>query len=578
MLNSRFNTGKHPTSAMQNEGSLITLAMLIDSLKGYRIASTPTADRSFQRILLITNDLEIPDIVRKELGSFPLVVCRARHALPILEGNPSAFVLTILTKESIGPVLSEYRERCLVIESESTIEQIAFVIQAYFMKVSLWEAELEKILLRQGGIDEMLDASVAMIKNFIFVSDSSFNVIARTSAVEPPDELHRNIIQQGCLTTNAIAERRFRLPEKQFFTREASDITPFARISFPVHVNHSYCGSISMSCNAYPDTEGLRDLFRILLKYAIPTCLEHWNKDTEVMFPSFFFSKLIRHEQLEADYLDAQIKELSLDGAAHFKLIAMNEDMDENPERTLAVMQAASMLNDGHVRCFPYRNQILVLCYSAASADGRLSHRRSSLELREKIFKPFGTSSAVSSVFSNITDLDLAYRQTEMAFDFREAISHERFDTTANICDNVILFEDVLIYHLINQSMKDERFTRFIFDSSIANIVHQEDCRNGTNHLAILWLYLKNERNATAVANLLHMHRNTVLYHIEKIERRFDFDLSQKTARDWMLLSFKYLFLTLESESFEKIYGRSFMDRIPDANNFKQRPSANPLP
>lgn len=504
-----------------------------------------------------------------DLSAPPLFICKSQYASSILESNPSAFVLTILTKESIGPISNQYRERCLILEGESSIEHIAFVVQSHFMRVSLWENELEKILLRRGSVDEMLDASATIIKNFIFVSDSNFNVIARTSTVDPPDELHRSIIQQGCLTTSAIAERRFRLPEKRFFTRGASDITPFTRISFPVHVNHSYCGSISMSCNAYPDTEGLRDLFRILLKYAIPACLKRWNKDTEVAFPSFFFSKLIKHEEFETDYLDAQIKELSLDGAEHFKLIAMNEDMDENPERALAVMQAASALNDGHVRCFPYQNQILALCYSA-SADGRLSHRRSSLELQEKIFEPFGTSSAVSSVFSNITDLDLAYRQTKIASNFREVISHECFNTTTGTCESVILFEDVLVYHLVNQSMSDERFTRFIFDSSIANIIHQEDCRNGTNHLAILWLYLKNERNATTVANLLHMHRNTVLYHIEKIERRFDFDLSQKTVRDWMLLSFKYLFLTLEPESFEKICGDSSMGKISNGDNSAQ--------
>ena len=47
------------------------------------------------------------------------------------------------------------------------------------------------------------------------------------------------------------------------------------------------------------------------------------------------------------------------------------------------------------------------------------------------------------------------------------------------------------------------------------------------------------------VAQRMHMHRNTVLYHIEKIQKRFNFDLSSKTARDWMLLCYKYLFLII---------------------------------
>ena len=56
------------------------------------------------------------------------------------------------------------------------------------------------------------------------------------------------------------------------------------------------------------------------------------------------------------------------------------------------------------------------------------------------------------------------------------------------------------------------------------------------------------------MAQRLHMHRNTVLYHIEKIQKRFDFDLSWRAARDRMMLDFKVFFLTTSHESVEKIF------------------------
>ena len=62
MLDSRFNTNKHPISGIPKGPSPITLAMLIDFLSGHRIASAPAANKSFQRISLITGDTENVDI------------------------------------------------------------------------------------------------------------------------------------------------------------------------------------------------------------------------------------------------------------------------------------------------------------------------------------------------------------------------------------------------------------------------------------------------------------------------------------------------------------------------------------
>ena len=77
----------------------------------------------------------------------------------------------------------------------------------------------------------------------------------------------------------------------------------------------------------------------------------------------------------------------------------------------------------------------------------------------------------------------------------------------------------------------------------------EANAANGTSISTILWYYLRYERNATYVAKQLHMHRNTVLYHIEKIQSRFDFDLSRKTVREWLLVCYKSLFLLEHKEA-----------------------------
>ncbi len=70
------------------------------------------------------------------------------------------------------------------------------------------------------------------------------------------------------------------------------------------------------------------------------------------------------------------------------------------------------------------------------------------------------------------------------------------------------------------------------------------------------WNYLQSERSATETAVRLHMHRNTVIYHIDRIQKRFDFDLEVKAARDWLLVHFKMLFASLSNESVAEILSK----------------------
>jgi DNA-binding PucR family transcriptional regulator len=100
----------------------------------------------------------------------------------------------------------------------------------------------------------------------------------------------------------------------------------------------------------------------------------------------------------------------------------------------------------------------------------------------------------------------------------------------------------------VSQTERDERFLRFSFSHTIAQKLYDEDRRYGSNNYDLLWTYLVCERNATQVAERLNMHRNTVLYHIHRIEERFDLDLSQHDARERMLADFKVRFLHTKRE------------------------------
>ncbi len=540
--------------------STVTINMLIDFLSESTILYRPPVlpRRSFQWFSVVSHveaACSAPTYVPDPLLLF---VCTESEAASFLSENPSVFALVLASGESCPPHLPEqFADRIIVISQESRFSYFVFQLQSYFTKILIWENDLDRIVARQGTLAEMFDASAAVLKNFTFVSDNYLNVIAYTRHIEPPDEMHRQIIRDGYLTSEIIGEKRQRLPEKTYYVKSPSGSMKYSRLSMPLFIEHTYFASLSMCCHAAPLTEGLKDLFSIFAKRFTPLCEKLWRNEVTLNIPHyFFFSKLLDGEPLSSEYVDTQLRLLGIDQNTEFKLITLQVDSMVEPTKSARAVKAASSLNQRNVFCFPYRKSLLALCHAPAS-DSLLSHTKTLREISEKIYEPLGIVCGISEIFTSITDLDLAFKQTEIALGLKRTIDSEQFASDEGDTSGSYLFSNALMYYLIDPSEKDERFMRFCFSHSILEKIYREDKENGTNSLSVFWFYLYYGRNATAVSQRLHMHRNTVLYHIDKIQKRFDFDLSQRVARDRLMLEFKHFFLTLSQESLEALFPKN---------------------
>src|SRR5699024_9955178 len=67
------------------------------------------------------------------------------------------------------------------------------------------------------------------------------------------------------------------------------------------------------------------------------------------------------------------------------------------------------------------------------------------------------------------------------------------------------------------------------------------DAKKGTDHFHTLRVYLENERNLTLVSSLLHVHRSTLQYRIEKLEELTELPLDDAELRFYLLCCFRLL-------------------------------------
>lgn len=196
----------------------VTMNMLIDFLSQNEIWYQPTLTRRvFNWFAAVSHENVSCAAPASIADAHLLFVCGENEAEALLEEKPAAFALVLADKERtplLRNAIARFPDRLMVVRQQDRFSYFVFRLQSYFTQLLIWENELDRIVARHGTLSDMLNSSTMVIRNFIFISDSNFNVIARTTAIDPPDDLHRHIIETGCLTLQMIEEKRQRLPEK----------------------------------------------------------------------------------------------------------------------------------------------------------------------------------------------------------------------------------------------------------------------------------------------------------------------------------------------------------------------------
>ena len=70
-------------------------------------------------------------------------------------------------------------------------------------------------------------------------------------------------------------------------------------------------------------------------------------------------------------------------------------------------------------------------------------------------------------------------------------------------------------------------------------ILSDHDAKHSTNNLELLYVYLTNERRASDTAQIMHMHRNNVIYRVGKISDMIGMDLNESGVRFRLLMAYE---------------------------------------
>ena len=112
--------------------------------------------------------------------------------------------------------------------------------------------------------------------------------------------------------------------------------------------------------------------------------------------------------------------------------------------------------------------------------------------------------------------------------------------------ERVFLYEKYSIYHMV--ALCADAFYNTYHNKNLIYLCHpalialeRYDKKYGNNLKDVLYLYLTNDRNSAKTAKDLFIHRNTMLYKINKIEEIIGQSLDDHLLRERLLFSFHVL-------------------------------------
>lgn len=134
----------------------------------------------------------------------------------------------------------------------------------------------------------------------------------------------------------------------------------------------------------------------------------------------------------------------------------------------------------------------------------------------------------VSRCFTDFKDMPTAFRQAAAAIDISD-----HFGLRSKIC----LYEKYAIYHIA--SICDEKADLYSLLLPKLKYLLEYDRDHNVSFTRTLSCFFASSRNITDTAAALHLHRNSVVYHLNKIQELLDLDFGDPTEMLLMEMSIR---------------------------------------
>lgn len=430
---------------------------------------------------------------------------------------------------------SQYPKDCtvLVIAEEQELIPVLNLAQETFETYHRWDRLLHRALDMEHPLTEMLKASVPIFQNPIFVHDTNFYIMAwshRAPGMLVWDQDPRT--GWNIVPLSLINDFRVDADYLNTLKTRTPSLYPAEQRGYPIlYVNlwneNHYEGRICVDELETPILPGqyhaIGYLARVILHHLKNSGLFRLSKRNDLT--RFFIN-----------YLDGAIQDSGqilnylyfLNWNQHDRYLCLR--LETNHPDTQLLSSAATLghietqIPEGHALL--YRNGFsVVINLSTSHAQASDVVTRLSLLMREGLLEM-----GVSAEIHDFLQLPQAHLQASVALDLGRSSPSMTWSH---------YFDDYLLEFLLQKGQ--ESLPAELLCSNKLLILRQYDEKNNTDLYHTLKVYLELERNVLQTAKTLFIHRSTLFYRLERMEKIAGIQLEDARERLILRISFYIL-------------------------------------
>ncbi|CEG25822.1 PucR family transcriptional regulator [Bacillus sp. B-jedd] len=214
-------------------------------------------------------------------------------------------------------------------------------------------------------------------------------------------------------------------------------------------------------------------------------------------------------------------------------LVAKRVQMEQTAKKCVELVYEYASIAPGEVTCFYRNNNIIILIGQSTqrpplSVNDAKHYGNEIYKIFEKQLKNSTMAIGIGRQYEKIQSIHKSFTEANEAVRLMGKFSDE---------GGVSHFEDHSIYHFLDSNINNQKMEEFFLKR--LGKVYEYDHTHGTSFIETLENFFHNNQNISETAKAMYLHRNTLIYRIEKIKEIMDTDLKSAEELLQIQLSLK---------------------------------------
>lgn len=427
------------------------------------------------------------------------------------------------------------------------IRQALLDVQARYEGYLAFLESLVSVMADKDMIQKTADLCYEFWGSPVSLYDTSFKLLASSSQYLPSDTRVGEVVHGGFMSVAAVKALRQQDRLKIYLSRDTykitrpGDIRPDARIEgqgygyidVPVRAQGKVIACLALICTwREPDEMDADCLCEVAQFFSLALQRDGMNRFNAVNPFEALFRDVLSGSLQEEDVIEARLISLGKQLKKHKRIavIPLGEEPSEGSTQQSDNLQSElRSLLPGAITAWYRRNIVLLLCDADKVVLEKENSRFSTYVRINSIHV------GISRQFTSLTSIPDSYRQAQAALRLGTEFYPER---------HFFSYDEFVLTHELEIIARNADLKSFCLPALLE--LARSSKKGDEELLTTLYYYIIYAKNQKIICDLLHIHKSTLFYRINKIEEIIGVDLNDSFSSYMVMNSFHILRYTKE--------------------------------